>query len=185
MQTNTTFYSDFSDEQLFIFVKQDNRKAFEEIYNRYWSYLLDYAYKPLQSRQKAEDIVQEIFISLYQRRHSIELLVSLKAYLSKALKFKVLNELRSQIVRDTYQKNAFLNTSSKIDFVCHLETKELQRNLHKQIQELPDKCKRAFLLSREENLSYKDISGGLGISVSTVEKHIIKALKTLKVKLNV
>jgi len=185
MQTDRTFYRDFSDEQLFILVKQDNRKAFEEIYSRYWSYLLDYAYKPLQSRQKAEDIVQEIFISLYQRRHSIELLVSLNAYLSKALKFKVLNELRSQVVRDTYQKNAFFSRASKNDFACNLETKELEQNLHKKIQELPDKCKRAFLLSREENLSYKDISGGLGISVSTVEKHIIKALKILKVNLNV
>lgn len=184
MGTYTIYYSEFSDEQLFKLVKQDDRKAFEELYKRYWSYLLDYAYKSLQSRQKAEDIVQEIFISLYQRRHSIELLVSLKAYLSKALKFKVLNEIRSQIVRVTYEKNVFFSANCKNDFAEELEAKELQQKLYKRIQQLPDKCKQTFLFSREENLSYKDISGGLGISVSTVEKHISKALKILKGNLN-
>ena len=65
-----------------------------------------------------------------------------------------------------------------------LEAKETKELIRKFITKLPGKCREVFLLSRNENLSYKAISGGLGISVSTVEKHIIKALKLLKNNLN-
>lgn len=184
MVKNTNYYSSFSDEELFDLVKQDDKKAFEELYNRYWPVLLDRAYKPLQCRQKAEDMVQEIFISFYQRRHAIEFTVSLKAYLSQALKFKVMNEFRSQIVRRKYQKSFVLNANCKKDFTNHCESKELEQSISKSVMLLPQKCRQVFLLSRNEDFSYKDISGGLGISVSTVEKHISKALRVLKINLN-
>ncbi len=184
MAANATPYSGFSDNQLFSLVKQDDRKAFEELYNRYWLFLLDSACKALQSRDKAQDIVQEIFISLYQRRQSIELLVSLKAYLCKALKFKILNEFRSQLVRQIYQKSLFYSSTCKNDYASAFETKELEQAIDRSVCLLPEKCKKAFLLSRQQKLSYKDISGELDISVSTVEKHIIKALKFIKHNLN-
>jgi RNA polymerase sigma factor (sigma-70 family) len=110
------FHQQTNDEQLFCYLKNDDPLAFKELYNRYWSFLLDAAYKTLQTQDKAEDVVQEIFISLYQRRKSIVLEVSLKAYLCKALKFKVLNELRSKTVRDNYQKKVFFQANSKNDF---------------------------------------------------------------------
>ena len=88
-------YNHLSDLELFALVKHENIEAFEVMYKRYWPDLIDAAYKRLQSRQKAEDIVQEIFISLYNKREILEVTVSLKAYLNKALKFKVLNEVRS------------------------------------------------------------------------------------------
>lgn len=124
--------------------------------------------------------MQEIFISLYQRRKSIEIAVSLKAYLCKALKFQVLNELRAQLVRETYQQSLFFSSSCKSDFASNYEAKELEQAIDKSVCQLPEKCKKAFLLSRQENLSYKDISGELDISVSTVEKHISKAILSLK-----
>ena len=182
MVTNHTHYSGMPDEQLFRLVKGDDREAFEALYNRYWFFLLERACKPLQSKEKAQDIVQEIFISLYQRRKLIEPVVSLKGYLHKALKFKILNEFRAQLVRDRYQKS--FHAVCGDDFVSHAEAKELQQTIEKSICRLPEKCKKAFLLSRQKNLSYKDISGELAISVSTVEKHIIKALKLIKYQLN-
>lgn len=181
----TAYYQQISDEQLFSYLKKDDAAAFEEIYNRYWTLLIDAAYRPLHCREKAEDIVQEIFISLYQRRNAIELEVSLKAYLLKALKFKILNEIRSRIVRETYQKSLFFDPNCKNDFAHSCETKELKAIIDRSVDQLPEKCKQAFLLSRKENLSYKEISGELHISVSTVEKHISKALKFLKCQLNV
>ena len=184
MLMNKSLYQQLSDEQLFFQIKNDDQLALKELYDRYWSFLLDSAYKSLQSRDKAEDVVQDIFISLYQRRKVVELEVSLKAYLCKALKFKILNEIRSQLVRETYQKTVFFETSCKNDFATHYETKELKRLIDRSVEQLPEKCKQAFLLSRQENLSYKDISGELSISVSTVEKHISKALRFLKLILN-
>ncbi|MBE7170877.1 MAG: RNA polymerase sigma-70 factor [Williamsia sp.] len=182
MGTSYTIYNRMPDEQLFNLVKEDNRRAFEELYNRYWFLLLEQACKPLQSKERAQDIVQEIFISLYQRRKSIELSVSLKAYLCKALKFKVLNEFRARLVRNIYQQAVC--AEGKTDFASPVETKELEQAINRSVGRLPEKCRKAFLLSRQENLSYKDISGELDISVSTVEKHISKALKLIRFQLN-
>ncbi len=173
-----------SDRELLDLIKEDNKKAFEEIYNRYWNFLMQLALKHLQSKQKAEDTVQEIFISFYNRRHEFELTVSLRAYFSQALKFKVMNEFRSQVVRDTYTKHiryVYACSGHKTYHIC--ETKELAYHINRSINLLPEKCRQAFLLSRSEDLSYKDISGQLNISVSTVEKHISKALKFLKTNL--
>jgi RNA polymerase sigma-70 factor (ECF subfamily) len=141
------FYCQLSDKKLFELVQQDDEKAFGEIYSRYWEGLTQSASRHLQSKQKAEDIVQEIFISFYNRRYEIEFSVSLHAYLCQALKFKVMNEFRSQVVRDTYQKTvhyAYANNSA-----YHIyESKELANNINRSIKLLPEKCRQAFLLSR-------------------------------------
>lgn len=173
-------YALADDLDLFFLVKQSDVKAFEELYNRYWPALVNAAYKRLHVREKAEDIVQTIFIDLYNRRSVIELTVSLKAYLHQALKYKVLNEFRSESNRAKSQKNFFLKSSCKIDFASSLEAKELETKINIILNELPGRCKQVFLLSRKENLSNKDISVGLKITVSTVEKHITKALKSLR-----
>ncbi len=178
------YYKQFSDEELFKLAKVDDQSAFSEIYARYWPVLTTTAYRHLQNRACAEDLVQEIFISFYKRRELVELTISLKAYLTQALKFKMMNEHRSQVVRQAYQKTITHTTTQSGD--CHntYETKELTYYISKSIDQLPDKCRQAFILSRAEDLSYKDISGQLGISVSTVEKHISKALRMLKTSLN-
>lgn len=184
MITINDYYQQLSDRELLDLVKEDNKKAFGEIYSRYWNFLIQLASKHLQSKQKAEDIAQEIFISFYNRRNEFELSVSLRAYLSQALKFKIMNEFRSQVVRDTYSKHVrYAYTYSNKTTHDTYETKELAYNINRSINLLPEKCKQAFLLSRSEDLSYKDISGHLNISVSTVEKHISKALKFLKTNL--
>ncbi len=181
---NNPCYSLEIDSNLFLAVKQNDLKAFEELYMRYWLPLVNSAYKRLNSREKAEDIVQNIFIDIYQRRHSIELNISLRAYLNQALKFKILNEYRSHLINSKYQKHIFFSSFCKNDLANELEAKELEININHTLNSLPNKCKQVFNLSRKENLSNKDISARLNITVSTVEKHITKALKTLRNSLN-
>lgn len=173
-------YTNLADSQLFQLVKQDDIKAFEELYNRYWSDLIDAAYRRLQSRQKAEDIIQDIFVSLYQKRHTLDITVSLKAYLYQALKFKVLNVYRDELTRTACKKEIFFTGQCKNDSAEYCDAKELNHRIGQVLSTLPDKCREAFLLSREQNLSNKDISQGMNISVSTVEKHIGKALRILR-----
>jgi len=180
MRKNREFYSPLPDYDLFTLVKQDDVEAFEELYRRHWPELVNSAYKRLDCREKAEDIIQNIFIDLYQRRATIELTVSIKAYLSQALKFRVLNEYRAATIRTNYQKSLFFSDVCKNDFAGKLEAKELEVKIHKVLNELPEKCKQVFILSRRENMSNREISSGLNISVSTVEKHISKALKSLR-----
>lgn len=176
------YYHQLPDEELFLLVKKDDIRAFNELYERYRVVLKEKAEKMLDSQQVAEDIVQELFLNLYNRRYQIDIQVSLRSYLSKAIKFRILNEFRSSGVRSTYRKE--MNTCPTVRHAennCYdFEVKDLNYSIQSTIDALPDKCKMAFLLSRSEDLSYKDISGHMGISVSTVEKHISKALKVLK-----
>ena len=174
------FYEQLPDIELFQLTRQDDTKAFETLYKRHWSSLIDTAYRRLQSREKAEDIVQDIFISFYQKRDFLEITVSVQAYLYQALKYKILNEFRSENTRNTFQKNLFFKDVCKNDFANEIEAKDLNRKIDHILASLPDKCRRVFILSRHGNKTNKDISEDLKISVSTVEKHIGKALKTLK-----
>ncbi|WP_207513738.1 RNA polymerase sigma-70 factor [Longitalea luteola] len=176
----SVLYAGLSDSQLFHLVKKDDIKAFEELYNRHWPGLIDAAYRRLQSRQKAEDLIQDIFVSLYQKRHTREITTSVKAYLYQALKFKVLNIYRDEFTRSACRKDLFLNDNCKTDSADYCEARELNTRIMKTLHSLPQKCREAFLLSREANLSNRDISVGMNISVSTVEKHIGKALRILK-----
>jgi RNA polymerase sigma-70 factor (family 1) len=180
MRANNLFYLYAKDVDLFSLVKASDEKAFEELYNRHWPILFNVACRRLDSRQKAEDIVQNIFVDLYSRRAAIEFTVSLRAYLLRALKFKVINEYRSASYRNKLRRSLFVDETRKVDFTHPLEAKDLERRIDLILDRLPEKCKKVFLLSRKENLSYKDISDGLCITVSAVEKHISKALKILK-----
>ncbi|WEK34084.1 MAG: RNA polymerase sigma-70 factor [Candidatus Pseudobacter hemicellulosilyticus] len=180
MPCSPLLYANLSDSRLFQLVKQDDIKAFEELYNRYWTDLIDAAYRRLQSRQKAEDIIQDIFVSLYQKRHTLDINVSLKAYLYQALKFKVLNVFRDEFTRSACRKEIFFSEQCKNDSAEYCDARELNSRIGQILSALPDKCREAFLLSREQNLSNKDISAGMNISVSTVEKHVGKALRILR-----
>lgn len=174
------YYHQLPDEELFLLVKKDDCKAFNELYTRYRVVLKEMAEKMLDSQQIAEDIVQELFLNLYNRRYQIDIQVSLRSYLKKAIKFRILNEYRSSGVRSSYRREMNAHHVVAENNCFDFEIKDLNYSIQTTIDALPDKCKTAFLLSRTEDLSYKDISGFMGISVSTVEKHISKALKVLK-----
>lgn len=180
MLTPKLYYQKLSDEELFQRVREEDAQAFEVLYSRYWSLLMDTAYRRIRSRERAEDLIQEIFISLYQKKQSIQFTVSLQAYLLQALKYKILNELRNMAVRMRHQEQLFLNTNCKIDFADEVETREMHRRILKTVQSLPEKCRQVFHLSRFEHQSNKHISHKLAISVSTVEKHITKALHHIR-----
>ncbi|MHA4812167.1 RNA polymerase sigma-70 factor [Flavitalea flava] len=152
---------------------------FEEIYHRYYPLLLNIARKKLNSRAVAEDLVQEVFVSLYQRREYVEFKVSVNSYLSRAIRFKIFNEYRAENVRLKYSKNDFSSPVCKNDF-SSIEMKELAQKIENLYNRLPERCREVFFLSRNGGFSRKDISDKLQISISTVEKHISKALKIFR-----
>lgn len=181
MPYTTNCYSHYTEEELLKLVKlQNDSKAFDEIYSRCKPAMIDNACKKLQSRESAEDLVQDIFLSLYTKTEIPEFTVSLKAYLHTALKYKVQNEIRNKIVREKHRKILFFSAECKNDFASNLEYQECKKRIDKTMASLPNKCREVFTMSREYDYSYKDISGKVGISVSTVEKHISKALKVLR-----
>ena len=173
----------YSDEGLLKLLKQQELGAFEEIYLRYWRKLYSSAYKRLMSRETAEEIVQDIFTSLWVNRHTAEIDV-LSSYLNTAVKYKVINNLEREMLRRQYAE-AQIHASHTADNSTE-ETvllNELNSALEKEIQKLPPKRKQIFKMSREDHLSIKEVASNLGISEKTAENQLGKALKVLKLNL--
>ncbi|ALJ04342.1 RNA polymerase subunit sigma [Pseudalgibacter alginicilyticus] len=171
-------HKNLSNNQLQILLKQGDEGAFNEIYNRYWSSLYAYAYRIYTEEKICEDIVQEVFISLWEKAKAREI-TNIEGYLFKAIKFKIATHIRDLKFTSTHtevlQNIANSNTSED-----NIEYEEFKKQVFLEIEKLTPKCKNVFILSRFDQLSNTEISKKLNISIRTVEKHISDALKELK-----
>lgn len=170
-----------SDAELLALIRTGDGLAFKELYNRYFETLLNMAYKRLCCVEIAEEVVQDIFVSLFVRRESIEIKSSLEGYLKNALKYKIFDVFRAMAVHDRYLNNVL----HQYPIHSHtpessFELKELSQEISLVTDKLPLKCREVFVLSRVEQMSNKSIAEKLGISVSTVEKHIGKAMNVMR-----
>lgn len=177
-----TAYSTFSDLQLITLLKQDDESAFSELYQRYWKKLYQTANNIIQNEAAAQDAVQEVFISFWNRRTETEI-QNPGAYLYQATRFAVLKAIRAQKTDALFYERLRAVTTELI-IEEPLLFKEQQQVLGALINSLPDDCKEAFRLSREEQLTYKEIAAQLNISEKTVEKRMTKSLKFLREKLS-
>lgn len=166
-------------------------KAVEQLFKRYYKVLRAYAYRFLNDQYASEDIVQDVFFELWNKRDDILFEGAVKAYLFKSTYHKCLNYLKSKayITQDSLERtneNKILEDylqSQQFDQESSLLMNELQEEIDKVISTLPEQCKKVFLLSREKSLKNKEIADKLNISVKAVEKHISKALKELRIQL--
>ena len=167
-----------NDPELTELLKNGDQEAFTVIYNTYWNALFRTAYRILNDRSAAEDIVQNVFVSLWNRRNEATIL-NLKAYLQQATRYCVYQAIRSKKHDDSFYERLALVTA---DIITDnpLLFKEQQELLQKIIDSLPEDCKTTFRLSREENMSYKQIAALLNISEKTVEKRMSKSLKHIR-----
>jgi len=126
-------------------------------------------------------VVQDIFVSLYNRRGALEIRDSVAGYLHRSVQLAVYNKVRSYITQRNYQRlEALRLTGFTEDALSIAEYRELNDALQHTILRLPEKCRQVFLLSREQGLGYRQIALELNISPNTVERHINKALKVLR-----
>jgi len=171
-------YSTYTDEELVRQVQKGNKIAFTEVYNRYWEQLLALGYYYTQSKQAAEDIVHEVFISLWARQAELPI-QSLKAYLATAVKFAVFKSISRDKRRRELQQELSLPADTR-DVEEKLEARFLQDYLNGIVEQLPEKARLVFIYSRAEMLSVKEIASKMDLSPKAVEYHITKALRSLK-----
>jgi len=167
-----------SDNLEAMFNARDER-AYPSIYNRYWNVLLDAAYKRVRDIQLAEDLVQDVFISLFLKKDTLIIEGTLENYLRAALRYKILTSFRSDQIHGQYLRSVVPQTSDE-DPETLMSVKELKDRIRRAIDQIPDKPRRAFELSKLHLKSHKEVAAELGIAVSTVEKHIRKARKLLE-----
>ncbi|MEQ6120897.1 RNA polymerase sigma-70 factor [Reichenbachiella sp. MALMAid0571] len=158
--------------------------AFENIYNEFWESLYAIAYNRLKSREAVEEILQEIFTDLWNRRESLSITSSLPAYLHAALKYKILNYIHSQKLRLNFSQDhpeyIYSRDNSTQEVLAFEELYEL---LEMGLEKLPAKCRLVFRMSRQEQKSSKEIAAELNVSHRTVQTHIHQAIKFLRKEL--
>ncbi|MES2456132.1 MAG: RNA polymerase sigma-70 factor [Bacteroidota bacterium] len=172
-----------TDIELVELLRSGNRNAFTEIYNRYWNKLFTAAANKLEDFQAAEDIVQQLFITIWDRREVLQINSSLEAYLSVAVKYRVLKALARQFREKHLSDEATEAVLAEIpdnSTQQWLEFEELRARLSILIDALPEKCQTVYRMSRDQGLSQKQIAEKLEVSEKTVEWHISNALKALR-----
>ena len=169
-----------ADHELLNLIRSDDQAAFNEIYTRYWQTLYAVAYNRLRDQQKSEDVVHDVFSSLWSNRHQSEIR-NLAAYLATAVKFRVLEYIRKEFFKQTYiQRTSHLEPAESHDISEALHYKRLLQAINEEVENLPERCKLVFKYSREENKPLKQIASEMNLSTSTVENHLNRALKRLK-----
>ncbi|AYL95716.1 RNA polymerase sigma-70 factor [Mucilaginibacter celer] len=174
---------DLNNEQLIPLLLSGDEATFEGVYKHFIRPLHVYAISILRDEDTAKGMVQNVFLKLWERRERLQFSGSIKAYLYGAVYNECLNNLRHQKVKVDHQQHVWYMTKDNADESTGMELLDLKEKLQQAMNELPEKCRTVFQLSRFEDLKYQEIADELGISIKTVENQMGKALKTLRLKL--
>ena len=175
-------FKEKTDTELATLLIRDNEAAFSELYVRYKDKLYYICLHLLKSKEEANDIVQEIFIRLWESRSFINPELSFSSFLYTMARNRILNYFRDI---DIDEKVKQILSAQKITEEEAIDSKiiytEYQMILQNAISQLPPQRQKIFNMSRIESMSHKEIAAELGISVNTVQEHISEALKFIKV----
>ncbi len=169
--------------------------SFSELYLMYYPKLVRFAKEFVVLEEDAENITQDVFTDLWERRDAIDYIENVNAYLFRLVRNRCLDYLKHKVFEQKYAENVQasfeielnlkLQSLDRFDVSDISEGNETERLVRDAINSLPKRCRDIFLLSRMKGLKYREISEKLGISVNTVECQMGIALKKLRVKLNV
>jgi len=165
-------------------IAQGNKNAFETLFKSHYANLCGYAVKYVWELEQAEEIVQDLFFNIWNKRSNLYISSSIESYLFRAVRNACLNYLKHKKIRDNYASSVQEIYNPRHGQVDNpVEALELQKKIDESIDSLPPERKKIFLLSRHEGLKYKEIAEQLGISVKTVEAQMGKALQFLREEL--
>ncbi|MCY4780008.1 RNA polymerase sigma-70 factor [Sphingobacterium sp. UT-1RO-CII-1] len=173
-------YSKYSDEELIGLLKANQQKALSALYSRYWDKMLVVALNRLDNLEIAEECVQNVFLSLWKRRHALVLSNAVSTYLAVAVKYQVIKQMDKIYRRKLGDDFIYFLPSESPSADAYVLEKELLEKVAEAVERLPEKCRIVFLMSREDNMTNKQIASDLGVSEKTVEAHITKAIKSLR-----
>lgn len=167
--------------------------SFSELYLTYYPKLVRFATEFVILEEDAENITQDVFTDLWERPNSLGHVENTNAYLFRLVRNKCLDHLKRKISEQKYNEtvqssfelelNLKLQSLDQFDDCIFSEGRNMEVLVHAAINSLPERCREIFLMSRIENLKYREISERLGISVNTVECQIGIALKKLRTRL--
>ena len=158
-----------------------NTKDFEILFKEFYNELCNFALKYTKNKEASEEVVQEVFAKIWEKRTFINIQISVKSYLYISVRNKCLQQINHNKIVKIYEKHLSKQEknlfSSPHENLVYEETIEIFNDA---LQTMPEKCNTIFKLSRHEGMKYKEIAEELKISIKTVEANITKALKILR-----
>lgn len=177
-------YNKYDDHILLNLLREGNQGAYTAIFERYSRLLVNHAHKMLGNQDEANDAVQEVFLSIWNKRQELTITGSLSSYLYKATKNRILNHIAHEKVVSRYADS--ISNFIENDYVVadsKLREEELEAMIAKEIALLPEKMREVFLLRKVEELSYEEIALKLNITDKTAKQQVYNSLKILRRKL--
>jgi len=177
-------FNSYTNEDLMQEIKADNMFAFDALYGKYSRKLYKFGYSILKSKEDSENLIQDVFLNLWENRHKVEKNESIQSYVFTIAYNSAISILRKK-TKD-FQFVEYLKSLQEITeepVNVEVEYNELTAKLDKIINELPQRQKEVYLLHKVEGLKYNVIAEQLHISVNTIENHMSRALKTIREKL--
>ncbi|WP_199117848.1 sigma-70 family RNA polymerase sigma factor [Pedobacter sp. ASV28] len=181
---------EIADSELLELTKQSSYPAFNELYQRYWKYIYTIAFKKLGDKDDAADLTQNVFMEFYHKREGLVINIPVKNYLRTAILFKLSNYFRAKGFQEKHYLNfrqffqQSQNSDSSFDILTtrenELEFEEMVELIYRTIDEMPEKMKEIFLMSRSEQHSIADIAEKLGLSPQTIKNQISKAFVRIR-----
>lgn len=160
-----------------------DKTQFESLFKSHYQFLCNYAQQYVEDADAAQDICQKIFIKLWEKREEIDPEQSIKSYLFTATRNRCLNYIRDN---KKYRSTLLDIDCADFEIVAEEDTfaeEELKEKIETALNNLPEKCRLVFKMSRYQNMKYKEIAEELDISQKTVEAHMSKAMKSLRTEL--
>ncbi|ERJ57393.1 hypothetical protein M472_01300 [Sphingobacterium paucimobilis HER1398] len=169
----------YTDHEMIIQLQNSEEEVMWRIFDTYWESLFLTSFNIVKNRSSAEDIVQETLITIWDKRLELAIQHSLKAYLFSVVRYASYKEWRRIFIEkgETIDQLEIAVSESLIDNLIY---KDLRAQINKVVESLPIRCKEVYILSREKQLSHKEISQLMNISTKTVENQLTKALRILR-----
>ncbi|MBW1655253.1 RNA polymerase sigma-70 factor [Flavobacterium quisquiliarum] len=165
-------------------LKNSDESALTELYTNFWQPLFMASYNVLKDKELSEDVIQDVFMNIWHNREKLEIHTSLKSYLYACARYQVFNQIKKN--KDKIRVALFEDLNTRFQNTTpetQLMHDELVQHINMVVNNLPEKCQLVYKLSREEQLSHKEIAERLGISAKTVENHVTKALHAIRLSM--
>jgi RNA polymerase sigma-70 factor (family 1) len=170
-----------SDNLLLAALRKGDESAFKVLYERYWEEVYTMIYRRLGDDEAAKDIVQNIFVNLWTSRKEVFIEKNLGPYLNRAARNRTISFYRKNLATMTRDAR-FHNEQIQYSPESNLEAKELEAVINNEIAQMSDTMRKAFILSRQENKSIREIATELSLSEQTIKNNISQALDRLRKK---
>lgn len=173
------------EQELIDLLKKGDADAFEKVFKTYFKNLHAYAFYILKNASSAGEVIQQVFYKIWEKRESLNIHTSMKAYLYKSVYNECMLQLKKKKNKEAYISHILKQDINKMAQGASekIEVTDLEIKLQKALNELPEQCRTIFQLNRFEGLKYHEVASQMGLSLKTIENQMGKALKRLRIAL--